>query len=157
MATKFDNDLHDARGAIHEAREALHDAAQDLWDATSDAAIKEKAHEVAHRVGERLTGGPESRGYMTIYLQELQHNPLRTKMFTSGVLSALQELFASILAGDKSRHGNYVNTRMPKMAMYGAFVSAPLGHLLIGILQRMFKGRTTIKAKIWQILVSNLI
>ncbi|KZZ93552.1 integral membrane protein [Ascosphaera apis ARSEF 7405] len=150
MATKFDSDLHDARAAIH-------DAAHDLWDATSNTVIKEKAHDVAHRVGERLTGGPESRGYMTIYLQELQHNPLRTKMFTSGVLSALQELVASVCAGDKSKHGNYVNARMPKMAMYGALISAPLGHVLIGILQRLFKGKTTVKAKIWQILVSNLI
>lgn len=78
-------------------------------------------------------------------------------MFTSGVLSALQELVASVCAGDKSKHGNYVNARMPKMAMYGALISAPLGHVLIGILQRLFKGKTTVKAKIWQILVSNLI
>ncbi|KAI5293034.1 hypothetical protein KEM52_005877 [Ascosphaera acerosa] len=150
MSTRFDADLHEARTAIQEA-------AQDLWDATSDAAVKEKAHEVAHRVGERLTGGPESRGYMTYYLYELQHNPLRTKMFTSGFLSALQEFIASVAANDKSKHGNFLNARVPKMAMYGAFVSAPLGHLLIGILQRMFRGKTSIKAKIWQILVSNLI
>lgn len=43
------------------------------------------------------------------------------------------------------------------MAVYGAFVSAPLGHVLISILQRLFSGRTSLKAKILQILVSNLI
>lgn len=64
MATKFDSDLHDARAAIH-------DAAHDLWDATSNTVIKEKAHDVAHRVGERLTGGPESRGYMTVCLYRI--------------------------------------------------------------------------------------
>lgn len=43
------------------------------------------------------------------------------------------------------------------MAVYGAFVSAPLGHVLIKILQKLFAGRTSLKAKILQILVSNLI
>ena len=43
------------------------------------------------------------------------------------------------------------------MAAYGAFVSAPLGHVLISILQKLFKNRTSLKAKILQILVSNLI
>jgi hypothetical protein len=43
------------------------------------------------------------------------------------------------------------------MAAYGAFISAPLGHVLIGILQKMFAGRTSLKAKILQILVSNLV
>jgi len=43
------------------------------------------------------------------------------------------------------------------MAIYGAFVSAPLGHLLVGILQRLFRRRTSLKAKIFQIIISNLI
>ena len=43
------------------------------------------------------------------------------------------------------------------MAAYGALVSAPLGHVLIGILQKVFANRTTLKAKILQILASNLI
>jgi hypothetical protein len=42
------------------------------------------------------------------------------------------------------------------MAAYGAFISAPLGHILISILQKIFAGRTSLKAKILQILVSNL-
>jgi hypothetical protein len=33
------------------------------------------------------------------------------------------------------------------------FVAAPLGHVLIGILQKIFAGRTSLKAKILQILV----
>lgn len=43
------------------------------------------------------------------------------------------------------------------MAAYGAFISAPLGHVLISILQKLFAGRTSLKAKILQILVSNLV
>jgi hypothetical protein len=43
------------------------------------------------------------------------------------------------------------------MALYGALVSAPLGHVLISLLQKVFQGRKSLKAKILQILVSNLI
>jgi hypothetical protein len=43
------------------------------------------------------------------------------------------------------------------MAAYGALVSAPLGHFLIWCLQKAFKGRVSLRAKILQILVSNLI
>ena len=91
------------------------------------------------------------------YLQQLQTNPLRTKMLTSGSLSALQELLASWIAKDVGPSGHYLNSRVPKMAVYGAFISAPLGHFLISILQRMFSGRTSLTAKLMQILVSNLI
>src|SRR2546430_8940575 len=78
-------------------------------------------------------------------------------MLTSGSLAALQELLASWIAKDRNKHGHHFTSRVPKMAAYGAFISAPLGHFLIHILQKMFSGRTSIKAKVMQILVSNLI
>lgn len=78
-------------------------------------------------------------------------------MLTSGTLSAVQELLASWIAHDRSKNGHYISSRVPKMALYGAFISAPLGHLLVTILQKIFAGRTSLKAKILQIVVSNLI
>jgi hypothetical protein len=78
-------------------------------------------------------------------------------MLTAGSLAGLQELIASFLAKDRNKHGNYFTSRVPKMAAYGAFVSAPLGHVLIWALQKTFRGRTSLRAKILQILVSNLI
>ena len=78
-------------------------------------------------------------------------------MLTSGSLSGLQELLASWIAQDRNKNGHYFTSRVPKMAAYGAFVSAPLGHVLISILQRMFAGRTSLVAKILQIIVSNLV
>lgn len=78
-------------------------------------------------------------------------------MLTSGTLSALQEVIASWLAHDKSKHGHYFSSRVPKMAAYGALISAPMGHFLISILQRLFAGRTSLRAKILQIIVSNLV
>ncbi|KAJ4546556.1 hypothetical protein HRR78_005557 [Exophiala dermatitidis] len=128
----------------------------------------------AHKIGEALTGGKQQTGYLAVrvpamlryyqtifgegaYLKQLQSNPLRTKMLTSGTLSALQELLASWLAHDRSKHGHYFSSRIPKMAIYGAFISAPMGHVLIGFLQWIFAGRTSLKAKILQILTSNLV
>lgn len=78
-------------------------------------------------------------------------------MLTSGGLAAAQELLASWIAKDRNIHGHYFTSRVPKMAVYGAFISAPLGHVLISILQKIFAGRTSLKAKILQILASNLI
>ncbi len=78
-------------------------------------------------------------------------------MLTSGTLSGLQEVLASWIAQDRSKNGHYFTARVPKMAIYGAFISAPLGHLLIKILQGLFAGTTSVKAKILQILISNLI
>lgn len=78
-------------------------------------------------------------------------------MFTAGTLAGAGELMASWLAKDRNKHGNYFTARVPKMAAYGAIVSAPLGHFLIWLLQKVFHGRTSLKAKVLQILVSNLI
>ncbi len=78
-------------------------------------------------------------------------------MLTACTLAGTQELLASWLAKDRNKHGNYFTSRVPKMAAYGALVSAPLGHFLIWCLQKAFRGRTSLKAKILQILVSNLI
>lgn len=91
------------------------------------------------------------------YIKQLEENPLRTKMLTAGTLSGAQEFIASFLAKDRNKNGHYFTSRVPKMAAYGAFVSAPLGSLLIYLLQKVFKGRTSLRAKILQILVSNLI
>ena len=78
-------------------------------------------------------------------------------MVTSGSLAALQEFLASWIAKDRNKHGHYFTSRVPKMALYGAFISAPLGHVMISILQWLFKGRTSLRSKILQIVVSNLV
>lgn len=91
------------------------------------------------------------------YIKQLEDNPLRTKMLTAGTLAGAQELIASWLAKDRNKHGNYFTSRVPKMATYGALVSAPLGHFLIWALQKTFKDRTSLRSKIMQILVSNLV
>lgn len=138
--------LPDVRGAVPGMR-----------DIPGVEKTKEVAEDIVHNLGERLTGGETTTGYLQFYLKQLESNPMRTKMLTSGSLAGLQEFLASWIAKDRSRSGSYLSSRVPKMMVYGAFVAAPLGHLLIKILQKTFAGRTSLKAKIMQIIVSNLI
>ncbi|KAF2489735.1 hypothetical protein BU16DRAFT_553110 [Lophium mytilinum] len=114
-------------------------------------------HHIAREIGNALTKGGGPNGYLAAYLKQLQDNPMRTKMLTSGTLAGLQEFMASWIAHDRSKHGHYFTSRVPKMALYGAFISAPLGHVMISLLQKMFRGRTSLKAKILQILISNMV
>ncbi|KID92589.1 Mpv17/PMP22 family protein [Metarhizium guizhouense ARSEF 977] len=117
-------------------------------------------HPLAEKVGTALTGGIQNagtKGYLAAYIKQLESNPLRTKMLTAGSLAGAQELIASWLAKDRNKHGHYFTSRVPKMAAYGALVSAPLGHFLIWLLQKVFRGRTSLKAKIMQIIFSNLV
>ena len=142
-----------AEGPAHRAHEVVKHA-DELADSVGD---------FVESVGESLTGGKTSslakgpKGYLMAYIRELENNPLRTKMMTAGVLAGAQEFLASWLAEDISKHGGYMTPRVPKMVAYGALVSAPLGHVLIWCLQRAFRGRTSVKAKVMQILVSNLV
>lgn len=135
----------------------LTDAGTATLGAGAQESLKGGKHDLAHEVGAAITKGGGPNGYLAAYLKQLQSNPLRTKMLTSGTLSGAQEFIASWIAHDKNKNGHYFTSRVPKMAIYGAFVSAPLGHVLISILQRVFAGRTSVKAKILQILASNLV
>jgi hypothetical protein len=90
------------------------------------------------------------------YVQQLQSNPLRTKMITSGTLQAFQEYLASYLTGMKNKHGGYFTDRVLKMSLYGIFLQAPLNHVLVTTIQKMFAGRTGISAKAQQLLFNNL-
>ncbi|KAH7308099.1 integral membrane protein [Stachybotrys elegans] len=117
-------------------------------------------HPISAAVGAALTGGRDNAGnmgYLSAYIKQLEENPLRTKMLTAGTLAAAQELIASWLAKDRNKHGNYFTSRVPKMAAYGALISAPMGHFFIWLLQFIFRGRTSLRSKVMQIVVSNLL
>ncbi|KAI5238787.1 hypothetical protein E4T43_07184 [Aureobasidium subglaciale] len=127
------------------------------FDVKETVASVTGSQDLANEAGIAIAKGASAGGYLASYLGQLQSNPLRTKMITSGSLSGAQEILASWIAKDRNKNGHYFTSRVPKMALYGAFVSAPLGHILINILQKAFAGRTSAKAKILQILASNLI
>ncbi|KIN06770.1 hypothetical protein OIDMADRAFT_109919 [Oidiodendron maius Zn] len=87
-----------------------------------------------------------------VHLRQYQSNPLRTKMVTTGTLYALQEMLTLWITKDYNKHGHYFTSRVPKMAAYGTFINAPLGHFLNCILQKVISDRTSLKAKIIRIL-----
>ncbi|KZS95954.1 hypothetical protein SISNIDRAFT_451605 [Sistotremastrum niveocremeum HHB9708] len=106
---------------------------------------------------------------LAAYLNQLNKHPLRTKMITGGVLSFLQEILAGQLAGAPtpplskihpivahvlSQAG--VDAKAIKMAIYGFLISAPMGHVLVGLLQKAFAGRTSARAKLAQLLANNI-
>jgi hypothetical protein len=53
--------------------------------------------------------------------------------------------------------GTHVDLKALKMALYGFFISAPIGHVLIGALQKAFAGKTGTGVKIAQIVANNLL
>ncbi|CCA69728.1 related to membrane protein, peroxisomal [Serendipita indica DSM 11827] len=105
---------------------------------------------------------------LAAYLARLTARPLQTKMTTAGVLCFLQEVLANHIAGvpfhcskdapvyKRALAAAKVNAKALNMALYGFFISAPMHHVLIGGLHKLFAGRTSGKAKLLQLLVSNL-
>jgi len=104
------------------------------------------------------------------YLTQLATHPLRTKCITAGTLCFTQEVLASHIAKAPvqrpPKNASFithllasarVDAKSFKMALYGLLVSAPLGHVLVGALQKKFAGKTGTGAKIGQILASNLL
>jgi peroxisomal membrane protein 2 len=89
---------------------------------------------------------------------------------SSAVLCFLQEVLGSNIAAVPVKRPpknapviahilarGHIDIKAVKMALYGFFIAAPLGHYLVGALQKAFAGRTGTGARIGQILASNLI
>ncbi|CAO3683500.1 unnamed protein product [Umbelopsis vinacea] len=101
---------------------------------------------------------PTNPSLLTRYLTELAAHPLRTKAITSSILAGLQEFTAQKLSGTKSTSpSSPVDKRVVQMALYGLLVSGPLNHVLYDTLNKVFAGKTGPKAKLLQLLASNLI
>ncbi|ELU41560.1 mpv17/PMP22 family domain-containing protein [Rhizoctonia solani AG-1 IA] len=116
------------------------------------------------------TTKPAVHPLLAAYLQQLSTRPLTTKAVTSGILSFLQEILASHIARvpsslppknaptySRALAAAKIDARALKLAIYGFFISAPMNHFFVGLLQRAFAGRTGTGAKIAQIVASNLI
>ncbi|BGO99240.1 Protein of integral membrane protein, Mpv17/PMP23 family [Rhodotorula toruloides] len=116
-----------------------------------------------------VTPSKQINPLLAAYLQSLATRPMLTKSLTSGSLSILSEIIAGHVAGSpppplpaKERTGILPldilkqNHKAIKLGLYGFFVSAPLGHSLLAILQKAFAGKTSARAKLGMIVASNL-
>ena len=56
----------------------------------------------------------------------------------------------------RSLQSVHLNVKAFKMAIYGFLVSAPISHILVGLLQKAFAGKTSSRARVMQILANNL-
>jgi peroxisomal membrane protein 2 len=120
------------------------------------------------------------------YLSQLDHHPLRTKAITTGIfplnlalvliatnslpgiLCFLQEVLGSNLSGTpanvpkgasamvRSLQSVHLNVKAIKMAIYGFLVAAPTNHILVGLLQKAFAGKTSSRARVMRILAHSL-
>ncbi|KAL6401048.1 integral membrane protein [Ilyonectria robusta] len=82
-----------------------------------------------------------------------RRNRLLRGLIRSATVAAGEEFLASRLADDRGKNGHYLTARVPKMAIYGAFVNTPLTTVLLGGLRKMFAGQESNVAKITQILM----
>ncbi|KAI0800869.1 hypothetical protein C8Q74DRAFT_1239067 [Fomes fomentarius] len=107
---------------------------------------------------------------LAAYLRSLATNPLQTKAITTALLQFFQEILASHFAGTPpprvAKDAPFlvhvlaraqVSGKAFKMAAYGAFVSAPVAHTLISVLQRAFAGKTGLTARLGMLLASQLV
>ena len=86
----------------------------------------------------------------------------------TGILSFIQEVIANHLAGvpipvsksanpaSKLAAASKIDIRAFKLALYGFFISAPLGHYAVGTLQKFFEGKNGPAARLLLLLANNL-
>ncbi|KAH6787758.1 Peroxisomal membrane 22 kDa family protein [Perilla frutescens var. hirtella] len=71
------------------------------------------------------------------YLVQLQRHPLRTKVITAGVLSAVSDIVAQKLSGIQKLQLK----RLLLKVIFGAAYLGPLGHYFHILLDKIFKGK----------------
>ena len=97
-------------------------------------------------------------------------NPRSYILISAGVLGFLQEVLARHLAGVPTRKvhssagplehlfaATKVNAKAFKMGLFGFLISAPLGHVLVKTMHRMFAGRSGPGAKLGMLATSLLV
>lgn len=78
-------------------------------------------------------------------------------MLTTACFYGIEELVASWLARDMNEAGGYFTSRVPKLALYGAFVHVPLRDTLKWLLCVCFYGNTSLIACVLQIFILNFL
>jgi hypothetical protein len=93
------------------------------------------------------------------YIAALTSHPLLTKCVTGATLAALNELIATVIAKDL-KIANVLNTKvkhpfsakLPLFALFSFFVSTPINHYGLKVINHLFKAPLTTKKRIGQIL-----
>ncbi|CAL0301148.1 unnamed protein product [Lupinus luteus] len=86
------------------------------------------------------------------YLKQLQQNPLRTKVITAGVLSAISDIVSQKLTGIQSIQFK----RLLLKVIFGAAYLGPFGHYYHTLLDKIFKGKRDSKTVAKKVLIEQL-
>ncbi|KAK4485069.1 hypothetical protein RD792_007677 [Penstemon davidsonii] len=86
------------------------------------------------------------------YLIQLQQHPLRTKMITAGVLSAISDVAAQKLTGIQKLQIK----RLLLKVIFGAAYLGPSGHYFHILLDKIFKGKKDTKTVAKKVVVEQL-
>jgi peroxisomal membrane protein 2 len=89
---------------------------------------------------------------LSLYSANLTLRPILTKASTSATLYTLQEIIAALVTGSPAD-----SAKALRMALYGFFISGPLGHFLYSRMENLFAGVKGGKGNLLRLLFSNLI
>ncbi|XP_014517960.1 peroxisomal membrane protein PMP22 [Vigna radiata var. radiata] len=83
------------------------------------------------------------------YVKQLQENPLRTKVITAGVVSAISDIVSQKLSGIQKLQLK----RLLLKVLFGAGYLGPFGHFFHLILDKIFKGKRDTKTVAKKVLI----
>ncbi|KAH6795912.1 hypothetical protein C2S51_036898 [Perilla frutescens var. frutescens] len=86
------------------------------------------------------------------YLLQLQQHPLRTKVITAGVISAISDIVAQKLSGIKKLQLR----RLLLKVLFGSAYLGPFGHYFYILLEKVFKGKKDNKTVVKKVLFEQL-
>ena len=86
------------------------------------------------------------------YVKQLQQHPLRTKVITAGVLSAISDVVSQKLTGIQKLQLK----RLLFKVIFGAAYLGPFGHFFHLILDKIFKGKRDSKTVAKKVLIEQL-
>ena len=108
---------------------------------------------------------------LQMYTDALRRRPVVTKMITNGVFLTVSEIIATNVSGlrpppvkstsplsDVIAVANKagIDVKAAKMFIYATLINTPLSHVMTSTIQRLFTGRTSLQARVAQIVVYNL-
>lgn len=96
--------------------------------------------------------GSVAKNGLQQYLKQLQQHPLRTKVITAGVLSAISDIVAQKLTGIQKLQLK----RLLLKVLFGAAYLGPFGHFFHILLDNIFKGKRDSKTVAKKVVLEQL-
>ncbi|KAL2253298.1 peroxisomal membrane protein PMP22 [Sesamum indicum] len=96
--------------------------------------------------------GSVAKNGLQQYLIQLQQHPLRTKVITAGVLSAITDIVAQKLSGLQKLQLR----RLLLKVLFGSVYAGPFGHFFHILLDKLFKGRKDTKTVAKKVVLEQL-